>query len=116
MCVRERERERGLVLSVATDLCGRENRVLVQTEHGVRHYGLIGQEPAAHDLQGATESTRGKTLHKVFCLNSDTLATLRLSGPANEVGGDVEEEEPEPTARRGQVKSKKQTGHQRNRG
>ena len=44
-------------------LGGRQHGVLVKAEYGVRHDGVVGQEPAAHHLQGATESRGTRQLH-----------------------------------------------------
>lgn len=41
-----------------TDLCGGQHSVFVQAEDSIGHNGLIGQEAAAHDLQGGETEPR----------------------------------------------------------
>ena len=53
----------GCVVLCVRYLGGRQHGVLVQAEYGVRHDGVVGQEPAAHHLQGATESRGTRQLH-----------------------------------------------------
>lgn len=40
-------------------LCGGQHCVFIQAEDSVGHYGLVGQETAAHHLQRETQSTKG---------------------------------------------------------
>ena len=53
----------GCVVLCVRYLGGRQHGVLVKAEYGVRHDGVVGQEPAAHHLQGATESRGTRQLH-----------------------------------------------------